>query len=398
MTEIHIVGTAHVSKKSIEDVRREIREFRPDVVAVELDPARYEALKSRETPEQDISEVLRAGNFGQLAVQWVFAYLQRRIGQQTGVEPGAEMMAAVQTAEEEGIPVALIDRDIRITLTRFWRKMRFFEKIRLVFALIVSLAGIGGQEIDVESLTDQDVVSAALEEFRSICPGGTAALIDERDAFIAHRLLSLAMRHDRVLAVVGAGHRAGIEGYLADPSGLPPMSALTAEVKARPWAKIIGVLVVAVFALLLAAIAFSGVGMDVLLTALLYWVLINGILAAGFTLAAGGHPLSAATAFGVSWMTSLNPLLAAGWFAAIVEAKIRRPGTSDVRRIFAAETFSEMRKVPLFRVVLVAALANVGSTIGTIAYFVFIFPLLGIDPATVIAAGFGNLWQGITGG
>ncbi|MGC9435576.1 MAG: TraB/GumN family protein [Methanomicrobiales archaeon] len=398
MTEIRIVGTAHVSQKSIEDVHREIHEFQPDVVAVELDPARYEALKSKETPEQDVSEVLRAGNFGQLAVQWVFAYLQRRIGQQTGVEPGAEMMAAIQTAEEEGIPAALIDRDIRITLTRFWRKMRLMEKIKLVFALIVSLAGIGGQEIDVESLTDQDVISAALEEFRSICPGGTAALIDERDAFIAHRLLSLAMRHDRVLAVVGAGHRAGIERYLADPSSLPPMNALTAEVKTRPWAQIIGVAVIVVFALFLAAIAFSGVGLDVLLTALLYWVLINGILAAGFTLAAGGHPLSAVTAFGVSWMTSLNPLLAAGWFAAIVEAKIRRPGTSDVRRIFAAETFAEMRKIPLFRVVLVAALANVGSTIGTIAYFVFIFPLLGIDPATVITAGFGNLWQGITGG
>lgn len=398
MTEIHIVGTAHVSKKSIEDVHREIHEFQPDVVAVELDLGRYEALKSKETPSQDVSEVLRAGNFGQLAVQWVFAYLQRRIGQQTGVDPGAEMMAAIQTAEEEGIPAALIDRDIRITLNRFWRKMRLMEKIRLIFALIVSLAGIGGQEIDVESLTDQDVISAALEEFRSICPGGTAALIDERDAFIAHRLLSLAMRHDRVLAVVGAGHRAGIERYLADPSSLPPMSALTAEVKTRPWARIIGVAVVAVFALFLAAIALSGVGLDILFAALLYWVVINGVLAAGFTLAAGGHPLSAATAFGLSWMTSLNPLLAAGWFAAIVEAKIRPPATSDLREIFSAETFSEMRKIPLFRVVLVAALANVGSTIGTVAYFVFIFPLLGIDPAIVITAGFGNLWQGITGG
>jgi pheromone shutdown protein TraB len=168
-------------------------------------------------------------------------------------------------------------------------------------------------------------------------------------------------------------------------------------VKGLPWAKILGAAVTVLFLLLIAAIAFSGLGLDVLLTALLYWVLINGTLSAALTLLAGGHPVSAATAFAVSWMTSLNPLLAAGWFAAIVEAKIRKPAAGELRQIVEAETISEMRKIPLFRVVLVAALANVGSTLGTVAYFIFIFPVLGIDPAVVIVDGFSNMLQIIQG-
>ncbi|MDD3516480.1 MAG: hypothetical protein PHD35_12165, partial [Synergistaceae bacterium] len=120
-------------------------------------------------------------------------------------------------------------------------------------------------------------------------------------------------------------------------------------------------------------------------------------LSAVFTLAAGGHPLSAATAFAVSWLTSLNPLLAAGWFAAIVEAKIRKPVAGEFRQIIEAETFTEMRRIPLFRVVLVAALANVGSTLGTIAYFLFIFPILGIDPTVVIADGFSSMVEMMLG-
>ncbi len=200
-----------------------------------------------------------------------------------------------------------------------------------------------------------------------------------------------------MLAVVGAGHIQGVQRYLDAPETLPPLQSLTADVKRLPWAKIIGAGVTLLFLLLIVAIAFSGVGFDVLLAALVYWVVINGVLSATFTLLAGGHPLSAATAFGVSWLTSLNPALAAGWFAAIVEAKIRKPTTGELRQILDAETFTEMRRIPLFRVVLVAALANVGSTIGTFAYFIFIFPVLGIDPTVVVGEGFENILQMLQG-
>lgn len=396
MTEIRLVGTAHVSQKSVEEVRSAIEEFQPDVVGVELDRGRYISL-TQETPEPSVTDILKGGNFGRLLVQWVLAYIQQRIGAETGVKPGSEMLAAIEEAEKHQRPIALIDRDIRITLARFWGKMRIWEKIKLIGALIYSLVGVEGKEIDVDEFTNQDVVSAAMEEFRKFSPQGAQALIDERDAYLAHQILMLGSRYERVLAVVGAGHIRGVQRYLDAPETLPPLPTLTADVKGLPWAKILGAGVTVLFVLLLAAIAFSGVGFEVLLTALLYWIVINGVLSAAFTLLAGGHPFSAATAFAVSWLTSLNPLLAAGWFAAIVEAKIRKPTTGELRQILEAETFSEMRRIPLFRVVLVAALANVGSTLGTIAYFIFIFPVLGIDPTVVIVDGFSNMLQTIQG-
>ena len=396
MAEIHLVGTAHVSQKSIEDVRSAIEGFEPDIVGVELDRGRYVAL-TEEIAEPSIADILKGGNFGQLLVQWVLTYIQQRIGAETGVKPGAEMLVAIEEAEKHQKPVAFIDRDIRITLGRFWGRMGIWEKIKLIGALIYSLVSVEGQDLDVDELTNQDVVSAAMEEFRKFSPHGAQALIDERDAYLAHQILMLGNRYDRVLAVVGAGHIQGGQRYLNAPETLPPLPSLTADVKGLPWGKIIGAAVTIIFLLLIAAIAFSGVGLEVLIAALVYWILINGVLSAAFTLLAGGHPFSAATAFAVSWLTSLNPLLAAGWFAAIVEAKIRKPTTGELRQIIEAETFSEMRRIPLFRVVLVAALANVGSSLGTVAYFVFIFPVLGIDPTVVITEGFSNMIRMIAG-
>lgn len=392
MAEIRLVGTAHVSQKSIDEVRSAIEEFQPDIVGVELDRGRYIAL-TQEVAEPSVTDILKGGNFGQLLVQWVLTFIQQRIGAETGVKPGSEMLAAIEEAQAHQISVGLIDRDIRITLARFWGKMGIWEKTKLIGALLYSLVGVEGQELDVDELTNQDVVSAAMEEFRKFSPKGAQALIDERDAYLAHQILMLGTQYERVLAVVGAGHIQGVQRYLDAPETLPPLQSLTGEVKGLPWAKIFGAGVTVLFLLLIAAIAFSGVGLDVLLAALVYWVLINGILSAAFTLLAGGHPLSAATAFAVSWMTSLNPLLAAGWFAAYVEAKMRKPAIGDLKRIIVAETLSEMRRIPLFRVVLVAALANVGSTLGTVAYFLFIFPFLGVDPTVVVTDGFTNMLQ-----
>ncbi|MBP5475005.1 MAG: TraB family protein, partial [Methanomicrobium sp.] len=188
-----------------------------------------------------------------------------------------------------------------------------------------------------------------------------------------------------------------IQRYFEKPETLPPFESLTAQQKSHNWKLIIGGVIIAMFAFILLLIGFSGVGVDVLLGAVVYWVIINGVLAAGFTLIAGGHPLSALTAFCVSWLTSLNPFLAAGWFAAVTEAKVRKPKASDLQKIIDAESFSDMRQVPMFRVIFVAALANVGSMLGTFAYFIFIFPILGIDPTVVFVDGFNNLVAWISG-
>ena len=398
MAEIKIVGTAHVSQKSVEEVEAAIEEFNPEVVAIELDQSRFSALK-KQARDPTVNDVLEVKNFNSLLVQWLLAYLQRKIGVDVGVEPGAEMKAAIAGAESRGIAIALVDRDIRLTLLRFWKSLGFVEKLKMFYALIVSIAEIdNGQEIDIESLKQQDVIDAVMEEFRKFSPNGARALIDERDAYIAHHLILLkAQRPEgKILAVVGAGHMQGVKNYLESPVTLPAFDSLTREPKSFPWSKIFGFAVTALFIFLLAAIAFSGVGWSVLLYAFLFWVIIHGVLAGLFTLLAGGHPYSALTCFCVAWMTSLNPLLHAGWIAAYVEAKVRKPPVSDFRKIYEAESITEMVKIPLFKVVLVAALANLGSLLGTILYFIFVFPVLGIDPGVVISTGLHNMWTWAT--
>jgi len=390
---LKIVGTAHVSQQSVDEVRAAIAEYSPDIVAIELDPARFAALK-KQSRDPTANDILEVKNFNTILVQWLLAYLQRRIGFDVGVEPGAEMKAAIAEAESRGIPIALVDRDIRLTLLRFWKSLGIIEKLKMFWALIISIAEVdAGQEIDIESLKQQDVIDMVMEEFRKFSPNGARTLIDERDAFIAHQLVLLKTQRPEgnILAIVGAGHRQGIENYLAKPSTLPPFESLTREPRSFPWGKVFGFGVTFLFAFLLAAIAFSGVGWNVLLYAFLFWVIIHGVLAAIFTLLAGGHPYSALTCFGVAWMTSLNPLLHAGWLAAFVEARVRKPPITDFRKIYEAETLTEMSKIPLFKVVLVAALANVGSLLGTFLYFIFVFPLLGIDPGTVISHGVHNM-------
>jgi pheromone shutdown-related protein TraB len=399
MADIRIVGTAHVSQQSVDEVRAAIEDYKPDIVAIELDPSRFNALK-KQARDPTVDDVLEVRNFNSLLVQWLLAYLQRKIGFDVGVEPGAEMKAAIEAAESHNIPIALVDRDIRLTLLRFWSSLGILEKIKMIWALIISIAEIdNGQEIDIESLKEQNVIDVVMDEFRKFSPNGARALIDERDAFIAHQLVLLkAQRPEgRILAVVGAGHRQGITGYIDNPLTLPPFDSLTCEPRSFPWGKIFGFAVTGLFIFLLAALAFSGVGWNVLLYAFLFWVIIHGVLSGIFTLLAGGHPYSALTSFCVAWMTALNPMVAAGWFAAYVEARVRKPPISDFRKIYESESLTHMIRVPLFRVVLVAAMSNLGSVLGTIFYFIFVFPVLGIDPGVVISTGVANMWTWITG-
>ncbi|MDV0443807.1 TraB/GumN family protein [Methanorbis rubei] len=423
MTEIHIVGTAHVSQKSIDEVREAVDTHNPDVIAIELDPGRFAALKQQmkeaedaangieptaEKPESPEIKDLLKGNFTLMLVQWILAYVQRKIGMNVGIEPGAEMKEAIRLAEERNIRVVLIDRDIKITLARFWGGMKLLEKIKLIWALLQSMFAdededdsVGGiDKISIDELTNPDIIEMALEEFHKFSPNGARALIDERDAYLAHGVIDLERSHyERAVVVVGAGHVPGITRYREDPSTLPPVAELLARPKRYPWGKIIGGLFVVMFAVIILAIAFSG-ATELLIWAIIYWVLLHALFAGAATLLARGHPLSAATAAALAWMTSLNPFLAAGWFAAIVEAKMRPPTAGDLKAIAKADTVSEMLSVPLFRILLVAACANIGSMAATFCFFIFLTPLLGVDlemMTQILMTGLANLWQFLTG-
>lgn len=385
--EIVIIGTAHVSKKSVAEVREAIEQIRPDIVAVELCQRRYLALTGQERDEDiKISELLSGGKIYLVLVQWMLAYIQRQIGSEMGVKPGSEMLAAIDAAKAVNARVALVDRDISITIQRFWSAMSIWEKLKMLWSLVVAALGFGKEDIDVDSVTDSDVVSQLIAEFRKIAPSAARALVDERDAYIARNLYELS-RYGKVLAVVGAGHREGIMRYLSDPSRIPDTRIFDAPPeKGFSLGKAFGVTVTLLIIATFVYILVAGYSSGVVLLAFGIWFLLTGGLAALGVVAARGHPLSILTAFMIAWMTTLNPLVAAGWFAGMVEAWKRKPTMGDVKRLANAESMDEMMDNRFFRVVLVAALANLGATLGTFIGIYIIWHRMGlIDPHAILS-------------
>ncbi len=377
--KIIIVGTAHVSEKSIAQVNEVIENEKPDIVAVELDNARYQAIKGEEqVKEVSVKEILSQGKVYYFMLHWLLAYVQKKIGQDAGVKPGAEMIAAIAQAEKSGAKIALIDRDIQLTLTRFWNMMSFFEKLKLIASLIGASFGFGANEIDIETVTNEDVVTQLISELRKIAPSAAIVLIDERDAFMAKNLIDLA-NQGKVVAVVGAGHREGIQKYLDKPEHIPPIEELsTIPKKGFNWIKAGIILVILMIVSMLALLVLGGFPLEKLLTAMLYLFVTQGILSAIFVLIAGGHPISALTAFGLAWFAFLHPFLAIGWLAGFVEAHYRPPTTEDFKTIMKADTMKELMRNRLFRIIFVAGMANIGSMIGTFVAIPIMVQYLGI--------------------
>ncbi len=387
---VHVLGTAHVSADSADKVERVIEEEQPDIVAVELDESRFRQLKGETPDDIDPKDLLKGSVAFQFLAYWMLSYVQKRLGERFDVEPGADMRAGVETAERIGADVALIDRDIQITIQRFWARMRFREKLRLLWELTLAIVGLGGseeEEIDLEELTDTDVVTALMEEFRRFSPTGAETLIDERDAFLAHNLVNLRASGASVVAVVGAGHREGIVNYLENPETLPPMESLVGrESKRFSLAKAAGYLLTFGFLAFFILLAMAGVGNEVLLKVFFAWFLFNGIFAFSLAKLAGAHWSSATVGGLVAWLTSINPLLAPGWFAGYVELRHSRVNISDIgtlNEILSDEEspirdlVADMLDVPLFRLIAVVALTNVGSMIATFLFPIVVLPMLG---------------------
>jgi pheromone shutdown protein TraB len=246
------------------------------------------------------------------------------------------------------------------------------------------------EEFDVASMTDADVVTAMMEEFRRFSPGGAAALIDERDAFIAHRLVALRETGARVVAVVGAGHREGIERYLADPASLPPFESLVGETGGGrvPWAKLVGFGISAAFVGFFVLLALSTVDDADLLRLFAAWFAVNGVFAAGLAKLAGARWPSALVGGAVAWLTSINPLLAPGWFAGYMELRHTPVNVSDVATLNELlddeerpilDLLGAMFDVPLFRLIMVVALTNLGSVVASLLFATYVLPLFAAD-------------------
>jgi pheromone shutdown-related protein TraB len=371
LPSVLLVGTAHVSKASVDEVKAAIETWRPDVVAVELDARRYEAITKREQWEKTpVHRLLNGDKLYLFLAQTMLASYQRRLGHEFGSEPGAEMVAAIRAGEERGLPVEMIDRDVGVTFKRAFGKMGFFEKWRITWELVKSVMGMDekeGEKVDLQKLMDQDVLSVMMNELGETAPSIKTVLIDERDQWLAEKIRGLRADGKRVLAVLGAGHVAGVSRLLEanEPIALEPLAALPTK-KVR-WGKIVGWgLMLLVFALF-GYFAWVGVqegNWKQLRSALLQFVLITGGCAAAGALLARGHPYSIATAFAVAPMTTLHPALAAGWFAGAVEAWVREPTVKDFQGLRTLETMKDFFRNGLIRVLMVAAITNIGAIIG----------------------------------
>ncbi len=385
--KIIIVGTAHVSEKSIAEVNEIIERERPDIVAVELCQKRYDALTEKaEVKEIPVKDMLSQGRFYYFLLQWLLAYVQKKIGADMGVKPGAEMLSAIKKAEEIGAKVALVDRDIQVTLQRFWNKMSFLEKLKLFWSLVLASFGFGKEEIDINTVTNEDVVSQLINELRQFAPSAAVVLIDERDAYIAANLID-ASKNGKVVAVVGAGHKEGIKKYLEMPETIPKIEELAKIPKKRfSLVKIATYSIIAMVVGLIGLLLFTGaISITAFLTALFYLFLTQGIFSAIGVIIARGHPYSAMTAFSLAWFGFLHPFLAIGWIAGLVEATVRPPIADDFRKLMDAQSFTELINNRVFKIILVAALANLGSMIGTFVAIPFIVKYLGItNPLTLL--------------
>ncbi len=393
-SKIVLIGTAHVSEKSVAEVKASIRNLKPDIVAVELCRGRYDSLKGNVQESQvPIKDILSEGKINYYIIHWLLAYVQKKIGDDMGVKPGAEMLAAIEEAESAGAKIALIDRDIQVTLQRFWGKMKFLEKVKMIGSLLGGLIGIGkGTEIDIDQITEHDVVTALVSELRGFAPTAAEVLIDERDAYLAGSIVNVAAGGNKtVVAVIGAGHKPGVTNYLKNPKTIPPLSSLMEIPKKRfGIGKILGFGFVGIVLAFFLLLFLSNVSLKVILIAFACWFIITGVLSAVGTLLAGGHPYSIVTAFSVAWLTTLHPLIAAGWFAGLVEAKQRNPTTADIKALAGVETFKDMFKNKFMRVLLVASFANIGSATGAFIAAYVIWHLTGINLVDTLRAGFFN--------
>ena len=356
---LRILGTAHVSTASVEAVREQISTYKPDLVAVELCESRHQALTSnRRLDKEGLLKVVKEGKAPLVLLQSLLAAEQRKMGLDEGQQPGAELLAAVQEAE------ALIDRDIQTTLRRAWKKMRFFEKVKILWSLLGDDEDEDAPEVS-ELLENQDLLSSLMEELRTFSPGAGTVLIDERDAFLAGKISQLNQSDKKILAVVGAGHLQGIEKHLAkgtvasdeslnDLNQLPTSSRFS---KSVPW-------LIPAFVMSL-MIYFIATGERVnLIEMFTVWTAANAVFAALGCALARGHPLAILTAAAASPITSLNPTLAAGWFAGYVQLKIKEPTAEDLQQFLKLESLGSFWSNKAGRVLMVTSLSNLGSMAG----------------------------------
>ncbi len=370
--EIVLLGTAHVSKESCEEVKSVINEKKPDCVAIELDEQRFAALNDREGWKNlDIIKVLKEKKGFLLLANIVLSSFQRRMGANIGVQPGDEMRAGIEEASELNIPCEMVDRPIQTTLRRAWAKNSGYGKIKLLSALFASATSKEKiSEGEIEKLKSKSEMDGMMSEISDFIPEIKEVLIDERDFYLAAHIWKTVQKENRksVVAVFGAGHLNGVQAHL-EKIASGSESCNTDEICSLPPKKLLPKIIgwaipVIIIALIVAGFVFGGMkkGGELLGT----WVIWNAALAGLGALIAGGHPLTILMAAVGAPFTSLCPLVGVGMFAGIVQAFVCKPKVSDMESVIDdVSSLKGFYKNRLLRVFLVFFLSSLGSSVGT---------------------------------
>ncbi|SDI35656.1 pheromone shutdown-related protein TraB [Alteribacillus persepolensis] len=360
--EIILIGTAHVSKQSAEQVKEVIEAEQPDSVCVELDDQRYQSIVNRDKwKNMDIFNVIKEKKATLLLMNLIISSYQKRMGSQFGVEPGQEMMQGIESAKEAGAELVLADRDIQTTFARIWHGVGFTGKMKLFFQLFSSFFyNEKITEAELEKMKSQDMLDSMLNELTVHFPRLKKPLIDERDQYLSQKIKRAPGK--KVVAVLGAAHVPGVTKEIETDHNL-------AELMKRPKkSKVPAMIAWSIPLIILAVIAYTfTANPDAGVQQSISWLLWNGSFSALGAAIAWSHPLAVLTAFVAAPLTSLYPLLAAGWFAGIVQAYLRRPSVHDFERlnedVYQFKGFWQNRAT---RILLTVVLANLGSTLGTI--------------------------------
>jgi pheromone shutdown-related protein TraB len=360
--EIILVGTAHVSRDSAELVERVIDEEGPDAVCVELCQARFDALQQKDKwQETDIVKVIRDNRTALLLSQLLMVSFQRRIAEKFNINPGEEMLRAIAKAEATGAKIVLADREIRVTLLRTWRMMRFWTRLKFLSEMIVSLFITEDiTEEDIEKLKEHDALDLALKAVGEKLPEVKTTLIDERDQYLAYKISHAPGR--KIVAVVGAGHVPGVQQSFGREidigaiSRIPPPSL---------WARFFGWgFSAGIIALFVAGFFYSGGQTSI--NMILSWSAITASCAAIGAILLLAHPLTVLASALSAPLATLHPLIATGWVAGIVEASFRKPQVKDFLDLKEdIVRFRGFFRNKITRLLILVVFVNLTTSIGT---------------------------------
>lgn len=358
--EITLIGTSHVSKESASLVKETMEEIHPDSICIELDEDRYQTMKNPEKwKNTNVIEVIKSKKVGLLLANLILSSYQRNIAKNLGTVPGQEMQQGIVSAEEQQCNLVLADRNIQTTFLRIWRKLSLWKKCQLFAELLCGEEEESITEDEVKTLMEKDNIEAALGSVSESFPQITEILITERNQYLAEKIKNAP--GDKVVAVLGAAHVTGVKEEIFQEHDLDQISEIP---KALGISRVIkwGIPIIIVLLMLYAFGTSYQTGMQQLSS----WIVWNSVLAGLFTALILGHPLSILTAAITAPITSLNPLIACGWFAGFVEATIKKPKVEDIDNvphdIFHLKGFIHNRFLKSLAIVI---FANLGSSIGT---------------------------------